>query len=525
LGIDLKNKFFAKFYNIFCLSFSEKKLYNFFKIKKNNSLNKKIILVQCVEDLYYFSLFGEIIKSLKQKQNIQVEQYTLRNLVLGETSSIYGAIKSILFHNRFRDSKWIKLYSSYCDNIAYRHSGGKFSVNIKSFFKAYRIYNAIKSKDDVIALTVDNIKIGDLVYDSYLRFKPAATININNFYLCIIIWQTIKTINMTRQYFEDKKPSVLLTSYSTYIQHGIAVRVAVSFNTKVYSFGNYQEFEKELAKKDFYHTANFRNYKESFEILQNKEKLLYQAKVALQKRLSGDIDNATAYMKESSYKLTDEKVPNVKGSVIVFLHDFFDSPHVYKSMIFLDFLEWIEFTIKIFEENNIPYFLKPHPNQIGDSAKVIEMLKNKYPKARFLSTKITNKQLVSSGMKIGISVYGTVAHELVYMGIPIILCGDNPHSSYSFCYEARTKDEYSSLIRDYLDLKLISNAKREVASFYYMHSLNKSEDKLKLLQYLSELRNFNFENKKDIEYNVLHQRIKENKEFKIFINQLKNIND
>jgi hypothetical protein len=68
----------------------------------------------------------------------------------------------------------------------------------------------------------------------------------------------------------------------------------------------------------------------------------------------------------------------------------------------------------------------------------------KYPNVKLLSEKVTNKQLVAAGVKLGITVYGTVAHELAYMGIPIITCGDNPHSGYNFCYEAKKKGNINS---------------------------------------------------------------------------------
>jgi len=52
-------------------------------------------------------------------------------------------------------------------------------------------------------------------------------------------------------------------------------------------------------------------------------------------------------MQNSAYEYMGVPVPDVSGALIVFLHDFFDSPHGYRWMLFPDFLEWIEHTINL----------------------------------------------------------------------------------------------------------------------------------------------------------------------------------
>lgn len=488
------NSFFKRLFFIFSLSDIEKKIYKEFKVSKKNKTNSNLILVQCVENFFYFGLFGKIIENLNEKNEIRVEQFIIRSLTVGSTNNFSGFIKSIFLNNRFRDKKWIKLYSSYCDGIAYSHENTtRVFNNIRYFFKAYKIFSNIKDKNSLLDLSIDNIIVGDLIYDSYLRFKPAATVNIKNFYLCIVIWQCIRNIKMTDRYFKENKPKILLTSYSTYIQHGIAVRIAVKYNTKVYSFGNNQSFCKLLTIDDIYHTANFNSYKKNFDKFpsEDKKKYLLKSRDALDNRFKGYTDIATSYMKESAYKVSNTSIDisYLEGHVVIFLHDFFDSPHIYGNMIFPDFLEWVKFTIELLEKNNIPFCLKPHPNQIKDSEKIIEALELEYPKINVISSKITNKQLIDANITLGISVYGTVAHELAYMNIPVILCGKNPHSSYDFCYEAKNISEYENFIKNYKKLNNICN-KDEILSFYFMHN-NKSKNIRELMINIIKLRKYN----------------------------------
>jgi hypothetical protein len=289
----------------------------------------------------------------------------------------------------------------------------------------------------------------------------------------------------------------------------------------IYSFGNEQNMAKQLSKFNIYHTASFLKYKNDYINLNitrnNAEKFLDE-------RLNGKIDIATSYMKESAYKIKINNIPDVKNNIIIFLHDFYDSMYNYGDLVFCDFLSWVEYTIMILEKYKIPFYLKPHPNQIEDSAKVVDNLIKKFPSIKILSSKITNKQLVDGGIKAGISMYGTVAHELTYMGIPVILSAQNPHSSYDFCFEAKSKDEYENLIKDYLLLKLPNDYKEQVESFYYIHNLNKTKEEIELLEVIAKFRQIGtiYTQEELNKFKQYSNEIKINEAFKNFIEELGN---
>jgi hypothetical protein len=469
-------------------------LKDLFLLHKNNTEKKsKLVLVQCVEDPFYFTTFAKIASDLSLNENIIVKQYVVRNFSVASHHSILRLFKSSIYSNYYTDIKWIKLYSSFCSDVAFRNEESVGIItDIKLFFQAYQLTKKLTSKAMLINLRVSDINIGDLVYDTYLRFKPAPTVDLDDIYLVFVVWKALRNIIITKKYFSKEVPDILLQSYSTYIQHGIATRIALIYGVNVFTFGNYQQVSKQLALSDFMHASNTTAYKDEFSRLNNKNEKLNMAKKALESRLMGSIDNATLYMKQSAYKIVEKEVPNVKGSVVIFLHDFYDSPHCYNSMVFADFLEWIEYTIEELDKYNIPYFLKSHPNQVSDSEKVVNELCLKYSNIKLISSKVTNKQLVNAGMKAGITVYGTIAHELAYMGIPIVTCGDNPHSSYNFCFEATSIDEYTDILSNIMSLEY-DNAeliKSEVLSFYYMHNLNQSKEIQKNIIYFNKLRGY-----------------------------------
>jgi len=438
---------------------------------------KEVVLVQCVEDLYYFGLFGQIVSSLREKNAIRVEQYVLRSLRVGEAKSLFTFIVSRLFINPLHSFKWIRLYGSFCDGVGYRSTSFRPIADGIDFYCAWICWRSLTDKASLVGLKMDEIAVGDLINDSFLRCKPASTVDLKDTYLLILLWQACRDVRRAKAYFSHVRPKLYLTSYSTYIQHGVPVRVALQYGVRVFSFGNYQEFTKELTLNDWVHTKNPDGYAKEFLRLDRQDERLALAEAALSARLSGGADSATAYMKKSAYAESGDPVPDVRGAMVIFLHDFYDSPHVYREMVFPDFWEWVCFTIETLKSANIRFFVKPHPNQINLSDRVLSELKQRYPGLSMISSSITNKQLAESGMSCAVTVYGTVAHEMAYLGVPTIACAHHPHISFDFCRTAHNRDEYADLLQNSTRFMIDKAAMhRESLIFYYMHNLNLSEE-------------------------------------------------
>jgi len=452
-------------------------------------LPSEVVLVQCVEDAYYFGLFGQIASSLREKGSVRIEQFVLRSLSVGEFRSWRTFLLSRLLVNPLFNAKWVRLYYSFCDGVGYRSTTLHPIADCIDFFRAWKRWRNLNDKESLIAMRIGGVTVGDLINDSFLRFKPAPTVDLKDRYLLILLWQAYRDVRRARAYFSRVRPKLYLTSYSTYIQHGIPVRVALQHGVRVFSFGNYQEFAKEISNEDWVHTKNPDGYANGFSTLDHQDEKLALAEAALATRLSGGVDSATAYMKKSAYAESGDPVPDVRGAVVIFLHDFYDSPHVYREMVFPDFWEWVCFTIEALKAANIPFFVKPHPNQIGLSSNVLNDLQHRYPGLVMISSGITNKQLVEAGMSCAVTVYGTVAHEVAYLGVPTIACAHHPHVSFGFCRTAHTRAEYGDLLRQSATLQLApASMRRESLMFYYMHNLSLSDEMMALRAAVTEFR-------------------------------------
>jgi hypothetical protein len=433
-----------------------------------------IVLVEAVEDYYYLALFACIVARIAGERPAQAQQFIPRSLRPGSTRSPIQAVKSLCFYNFLTDRKWMRLYSAFCGGVAYKSASPLISRNTATdLIEAWRIWRRLESKEMLLNLTVSGTKLGDLTYDSYLRFKPAATVDLKNAYLWIVIWQTLRDLRAARAYMLRAKPKMLLTTYSTYIQHGVAVRVALSLGIKVFSFGNFQQFYKQLHAMDWLHTRNPDHYRSGFAQLKNPESKIAEAERALSARLSGTNDAATAYMRRSAYAGTAELPKEVSGSLLLFLHDFFDGPHCYRWVIFPDFWEWATFTLDLARSAGIRILVKPHPNEISSSKMVVRKLMAAYPEATWLSADASNVQLAKAGVACAVTIHGTVAHEMAFLGVPSIAAGHNPHIDFMISNTAHDRDEYTRLILNYRNLaRSPEKMRRESLEFYCMHNLN-----------------------------------------------------
>ena len=92
-------------------------------------------------------------------------------------------------------------------------------------------------------------------------------------------------------------------------------------------------------------------------------------------------------------------------------------------------------------------------------------------------------------MACAVTVYGTVASEMAFMGIPTISCGDNPHVCFDFCHTAQTQQEYAQLLINYRNLPgTPSEMRTESCIFHYMHNMHLDQEQQVLKDKIQELR-------------------------------------
>lgn len=442
-----------------------------------------LLSFQSVPDKFYFLLFGAIRARLNAHIAVRSELIVVRGVSgaigVGWRSELKRAAPVCWLWS----NPWVRAYGASVDRVAYRCATWAHPFHdLLDWFKSKALWLQLQQQGEEFSLQLDGIEVADLLVDSYLRFKPSPEFDVKDPFIRRLVWQALRDVRQAHAYFGRIKPRWYLTSYSTYLEHGIPVRVALRHGVDVWSFGNLSHFIKKLTLADAYHTPDYSMYRERFEVLDKQEQRLEIARQQLEIRLSGGIDAATSYMRQSAYGQSVVELPaGLDGAVVIFLHDFYDSPHVYPDLIFDDFWRWICFTIEVLQKNGVVFFLKPHPNQIALSDEALGYLRQKYPDLNWLPAGASNVQLVQAGIACGVTVYGTVVHELAYLGVPSIGCARHPHHSFDFCRTARTREEYEGMLRTYAVLPVpMVEMRRQALAFYYMQNLYGDDDARKL---------------------------------------------
>jgi hypothetical protein len=378
-----------------------------------------------------------------------------------------------------------KVYSSF---------GVRFELGKKSMLK-YRdealvnsslIFKKLKTKEDVLKIRHNGILLGDLIYDSYLRYYDRPTVEITDPRLRSLIEIALMIQEATSKYMYDNNLFCFIADDYGYINCGIPTRVAVSKNIPVYLVNAAKKYsvtrlEVELDSRypDYLVRKPYHHFKKLFSELSESQKIsaLNIGKNYIDSKISGQIDAFTlksisAYGALRERALAISEVPKI----LVLMHDFFDSPHGYRHMLFPDFYEWINHLLKESEGTTFEWYVKPHPsvwekesNDFNSRNKtVIEELKKKYPTIKWIHPETSNRQLVDEGIATVFTVYGTAGHEFAYLGIPVVNAADNPHINYSFNYHPATIEEYNEYIKAAGNLRISVN-KNEIYEYCYMN--------------------------------------------------------
>lgn len=342
----------------------------------------------------------------------------------------------------------------------------------------------ILTKDSLVNKLNGDILVGDIIYDTYLRFRNKPTVDLSDPGLYEMIDYSDVLAEKWKKLFQRKSIKQILLPYGAYIHWGIPARVALKNNVEVLTFGSYLYLLSNITIEYPFHSKNHHRYKEIYQGLDKKEGRIESAKKVLESRISGDVDQGTVYMKSSAFHNSGHGefyIDKSRPSAIIFLHCFFDSPHIYNGSIFPDFYEWIVFLLDSASTNpEVNFYVKPHPNGLPANKEIVSALKKTYdsfPNIQFIPSEISNRQIIEQKPSVIFTVYGTVGHEFAYLGFPVVTAGDNPHTTYDFLYNPETIDEFGSFIDKIGEYGLPENYdKEQILEFFYMHYLYYSEE-------------------------------------------------
>jgi len=439
----------------------------------------KIILIEMTENIYFIvHLYFLLKEKIFQKKNIiglwsgavhRKKGFNgLISFIFNYTVTYFVRLKWINLYKRLGVHQVIDFNNNFKDNIFIRNS---------NFIKKN---SKLKNKNDVSNIKLEGIKVGDLIYDHYLRFFGEVTFDIKDISTNKRILNIFEGSNDNLNNFYDKykkRIDYYIPQTAVYL-NGLAVRYFI--NKKIKTIGGMSDdsYVKKFSKKDCLESRKCENVRVNFEKLNNKRERIKLSERRLKEKFRGKINPELNYIKKSPYNKKNLFKIDKKIDVIIFLPDFSDAPHIYGKGVFNDFSEWIQETVEFLKSNNLSIAIKEHPNNWIYSSKVFKnKLKNKYKALTWLSKDISNLAIFNKKPIFGISPHGTVLHELAYHNIIPVASGPNPYMSYNFVFTPKSKKEYFVLITKAIQNKLNfkKNHKEKIAECYYMAFLHNGD--------------------------------------------------
>ncbi|MBL7911100.1 MAG: hypothetical protein JNJ41_08620 [Bacteroidia bacterium] len=436
-----------------------------YKINWDDS-KKSVVLVQSVSDYQMCIKIAAASHQLATEKKANIAYYSAEH----ETYFYNSQLNSLSTKN-FKTTL-DKIFLSFAGKLIYRNNH-LFHDQQKINTLVAKIIDQTKNKQDVLNIEIENIKLGDLIYDTYLRYADKPELDLRDPFFKILIAQTCNIFYVSKQKIEEFNIVSLVSSYTTYIYHGIAVRICLQKNIPVYTVGAYYSLVHKVLKEYPSHANDHFLFNKLFQKLENKNKIIETHKAIFEKRFEGVIDSATSYMKQSAFSAdTNKELETIDwpNTVVVLAHCFFDSPHIYRDLLFPDFYDWMNFTLdELSKQKDLTILVKQHPNGLPANDPLFEVLKKKYAgtKILFIDKKTSQMQIINSRPKAIVTAYGTAAAEFSYEGFPVLTIYDNPFTAYDFTHLANSVNEYKELLQNVKNLPSKQN-REQIIEYYYM---------------------------------------------------------
>ena len=455
LILYLFSKFNGKFFNI----------YRKFDSKETRNKNGQII-VQLIEDFELALKIGATAKALSHKLDSKITildcywDVRLNKINFQKLFKFFG-INTVIY----------KIYLKFGNNVVFSNAN-KFKDQNFINVKTSQIYTSLKCTSEILYIEFDNIVVGDLIYDTYLRYYHLPTINAIDLRLKYLIRISLDIFYSFKEYVSRNKVNALIQVYTTYITHGITARICLNMNINVFCVASNSYILQKIEKDFPYHGINHTKFNKDVHISQENLKI---AKNLLESRFKGTIDNATSYMKNSSY-FESNNYESIKllfqrkeRNIIIYTHDFFDSPHINRSLQFDDLYHFLKNTLDSLNLiNDSSIFIKIHPNGLQGADLLVKelVLSYKNPNFYILNNHVSNLDIVKLKPNVIGTARGTIGMEMAYFSIPVVALYDNIYINYNFVHNANTKEEFYKVLKGEM-LPNCNFDKELIYKFYY----------------------------------------------------------
>ena len=443
--------------------------HNFKRFKtKINHQSKNIILIEFNGWSFHHIINSYLSNFLSKKYSARIHAYP--GYILNRHSlTMIGRIKFII-------SNLIPIKNF----LVYRSFGtSKFFFPSLSFVqreRALKTYKekikTIKSRDSIVNLKINNVLVGDLIYDSYLKFYRIPTLEIDDKKFQEFLLESIKSFIFWEGYLNKKKVKAIVLTHAVY-SGAMLMRIATykHKNIKVCSAGSTGVYSFNKNKTNPW--LDFKSLRKEFKELKPyiKDIALKNSKIRIINRLKGlDISDVNTPKKKQIVSILKNRIVKKthKTKILIAAHCFLDSPHMFGKFLFPDFMQWFNFLAKVSNSTDYIWYIKAHPNFNPITHDLLKKFTKINKKFVLLPLNYSHEQILKEKIDFVLTVYGTVGWEYAYRGIPVINASkNNPHYSYNFNINPGSASEYKKILFNLNKTKIKIN-KEEIHEFYFM---------------------------------------------------------
>lgn len=348
---------------------------------------------------------------------------------------------------------------------------------VKARVFANRFLSAAPTKSDLEKLSVAGVTVGDLLYDEYLRVGNV-TVDFTDAHLRDLVSEAFFLVCFWKARLAGAK--AVVAGAGVYFE-GIPGRVAVALGVPAFSLSPHRIYRlsKETPQPEMEH-RHYRTWFDDASAWQRAE-FISQGRKFLESRLGGAIDSGISYLPNSQYSQhpkTDSygQTDHLK-TVLVALHDFYDSPHHLGVSLFPDFFEWLEW-MAIFSKRHpqVDFLVKMHPNSDEKSHQIVRQLVEGQRNIKLLTSQSVLTEILGPGLSFATTAHGTIASELPALGYPVVNASpSNPHKDFDFSITPQSIEEYEQWLDNLIFGKHFEPNLDHLYAYHYFHNILRFE--------------------------------------------------
>ena len=436
-------------------------------------INRKFEQILSLQEKKFDNLKLENIIELTKKNNIQSTKenqkvilmdsmhyyagITLQNCLMAMLLSVDKNAKIIGFaplpekkiydlYRQFGVDKFIEIYQLLNIKVFIL----SIYITIKTFIRKQKL-----TKFTNMEVIVDNVDIGEHIYDQFLRREFHASYRKKSFKYYLYIYRGCYYYFRFKEILIKEEVTDIILSHIVYMPATLIKAASVvngniniwstndAFNgfsiSKSKSYENKQEITDRRQFKNKY--SNFLLEK----FTRNEVEIVFDnisyKKVWTEKGINDDI-----YLSLEHYSY-DRK----KKNIFIFPHAFNDAVRHANNQIFCDYYVWLKETLGILSNNkNINIFIKPHPAEYKykykESSKSVmeKVLQNSVNKNIFYIDKNVSTDFLYSFADCIVTVCGSIGLEAPCNGVPVITAARGTYYEANTTINSESYEEYKS---------------------------------------------------------------------------------